>query len=311
MTGSVVPLAAIIRSGMQESIHFGSAAVMGPDGRVLRSLGDIGAPIYPRSTLKFLQAMTVLECGVELEGPELVLAAASHRGTVAHVAVVESMLARAGLDEDALQCPADWPADSGARRNAPAPSRLAMNCSGKHAAFLLACARNDWDLATYLDPRHPLQERIRETIEVHTGQVITHSGVDGCGAPVHVVNLEALGRAVGCVVRGTTPAGQLLTAAIRKDAWALDTIAVTRLIDELGLIAKSGAEGVFVAAAPDGTTVALKIGDGSSRPAIPVALALLAAAGAVEPQAADEVLAATTERVLGAGEPVGELVSLV
>jgi len=300
VTGSVVPLAAIIRSGMQESVHFGSAAVVGPDGRVLRSLGDISAPIYPRSTLKLLQAITVLECGVELAGPQLVLAAASHRGTVAHVAVVESMLARAGLDEDALQCPADWPADSGARRNAPAPSRLAMNCSGKHAAFLLACARNDWDLATYLNPQHPLQERIRATIEVHTGEAITHSGVD-----------EAHGRAVGSVVRGTTPGGELLTAAIRKDAWALDTIAVTRLIDELGLIAKSGAEGVFVAAAPDGTTVALKIGDGSSRPAIPVALALLAAAGAVDPQAAAEVLAATTERVRGAGEPVGELISLI
>lgn len=307
----MVPLAAIIRSGFKESVHFGSAVVVGPDGRVLRSLGDITTPIYPRSTLKFLQAISVLECGVELEGSELVLAAASHRGTVAHVAVVESILTRAGLDESALQCPADWPSDAGARRNAAAASRLAMNCSGKHAAFLLACVRNDWDLATYLDPHHPLQERIRETTEAYTGVEISHTGVDGCGAPVHAVSLEALGRAIGAVVRGTTPASELLTTAIRKDAWALDTSAVARMIDELGLIAKTGAEGVFVAAAHDGTTVALKIGDGSSRASIPVALALLASAGAVDPTAAAAVLAATTERVLGGGEPVGELVCLV
>lgn len=307
-----VELAVLERSGMIESRHLGAAAVMTADGAVVAAHGNIDALIYPRSTLKFLQAITVLRSGVELEGAELTLAAASHIATPRQVEVVRAILGRAGLDEDALQCPLDWPIDAASRRSADGPARITMNCSGKHAAFLLACVTNGWPIESYLEPGHPLQKAIRETVEHYTGEAIEHSGVDGCGAPVHAVTLRGLATAVARVSGANEtddPEAAHLARAIRDNAWALDTVAVSRVIDDLGLIAKNGAEGVFVAGTRDGVAVALKMMDGSTRASIPVALSLLS--DALDAGAAATVLADTTERVLGAGRAVGEIRSVV
>jgi L-asparaginase II len=159
----VVELAILSRSGLDESRHLGAAVVVSPDGSVLRALGDVDALVFGRSSLKFFQAIAVLRSGVSLAGAQLVLSTASHAGTAAHVDVVRSILERADLDEASLQCPVDWPLDSASRSAASAPARITMNCSGKHAAFLLACVQNGWDTASYLDPEHPLQQRIRAT----------------------------------------------------------------------------------------------------------------------------------------------------
>jgi L-asparaginase II len=299
----IVELAVLERSGLIESRHLGAAVVVDPSGAVLRELGDGTALVYGRSTLKLLQATAVLRSGVRLEGEQLVLASASHGGTPRHVAVVEQILARAGLGEEALQCPLDWPLDAAARRAASEPRLVTMNCSGKHASFLLACVENSWPTESYLDPAHPLQRLIRSTIEEYTGEPVAHVGVDGCGAPVFAVSLRGLARAVARVATGEESAP--LVAAIRANSWALDTAAVATAIDELDVIAKTGAEGVFVAAAPDGTAVALKIIDGSTRAALAVGLTLLG--DSIDADAAARVIAQTTERVLGGGSPVGEL----
>ncbi|WP_255446927.1 asparaginase [Diaminobutyricimonas sp. LJ205] len=305
-----VELAVIERSGMIESRHIGAAVVVGPDAATLREVGDVDALIYPRSTLKPLQALAVLRSGVDLDGEELVLATASHAGTGDHVAVVQRMLAEAGLDDSALQCPADWPFDRDARDGMSAPTRLTMNCSGKHAAFLMACAANGWPTESYLAPEHPLQQRILATVEEFTGAGVEHSGIDGCGAPVHAVTLRGLATAIS---RVTGPADDAdasrLAAAVRAHPWAIDGPgrANTVTIEKLGLIAKLGAEGVMVMGAPDGTAVAVKVLDGSLRAATAVALHLLVTAGAVDADAAAEVEAITTEPVLGGGRPVGAL----
>ncbi|MET0806500.1 MAG: asparaginase [Lacisediminihabitans sp.] len=303
----VVELAVVSRSGLDESRHLGAAAVVAPDGSVLAAHGDIDALVYGRSSLKFFQAITVLRSGVSLEGAQLVLASASHAGTPAHVAVVRDLLDRAGLTEHDLQCPIDWPTDSAARRAAAEPSRLFMNCSGKHAAFLLACIDNGWPTADYLDPAHPLQQRIRATVEEFTGARVGHVGVDGCGAPVFAVTLRGLATAVGRVSRD--PDGASLAAAILAEPWALDGEGRqnTVVIEQLGLLAKGGAEGVIVMASPDGTALALKMIDGSPRATTLVALHLLAAAGVISPAEADRVADLTTERVLGGGAPVGDI----
>lgn len=313
MTGALRPegaveLAVLERSGMIESRHLGAAAVVEPDGTVSAEFGDIRSLIYPRSTLKLLQAIAVLRSGVDLDGAELVLAAASHIATRRHVEVVRSILDRAGLDESALQCPLDWPIDAVSRRAADGPERITMNCSGKHAAFLLACVTNGWPTETYLEPDHPLQRLIVDTVEEYTGEAIEHKGVDGCGAPVHAVTLYGLARAVGRVSGATAesdPEAARLADAIRDNPWALDTVAVSRVIGDLGLVAKNGAEGVFVAGTASGTAVALKMLDGSSRASIPVALSLLGNRLATD--AVSAVLADTTDRVLGGGVPVGQL----
>ena len=58
-----------------------------------------------------------------------------------------------------------------------------MNCSGKHAAFLAACAAHGWDLDTYLDSEHPLQRHVIETVARTAGEAVEHVGVNSAGAP--------------------------------------------------------------------------------------------------------------------------------
>lgn len=307
-----VELAVLERSGMIESRHLGAAVVTDGDGVPIIEHGSGDALIYPRSTLKLMQAVTVLELGASLAGEELVLAAASHPGTSLHVAVAERILQRAGLTESDLRCPAEWPVDSESRHAAVGPRRLTMNCSGKHAAFLLACVGQGWPIGSYLDATHPLQLAIRRTVEAVTGEVITHSGIDGCGAPVHALTLRSLARGVGRIASApdTTPAG-LLASAIRADPWALDLPEIATMMRETDLIVKRGAEGVLVAAAPDGTAVAVKILDGSGRATIAVALRLLAQVGVLDRGLADDLTHRGTEAVLGGGVPVGELQTVV
>lgn len=185
-----------------------------------------------------------------------------------------------------------------------------MTCSGKHAAFLLACVVNGWPVESYLEAGHPLQQLIRSTVETYTGEPVEHAGIDGCGAPVFAVTLRGLATAVGRISGATQesdPLAARLASAIRGNGWAIDDAAIAILIDELGLIAKSGVEGVFVASTPDGTAVAVKVLDGSARATIPVGLALLADARAIDRSLAESIVARTTDEVLGAGMRVGAL----
>ena len=305
----VVELAILSRSGLDESRHLGAAVVVSPDGTVARALGDADALVYGRSSLKFFQAIAVLRSGVILEGAQLVLATASHAGTPEHVAVVRELLARAGLGEDSLQCPLDWPLDSASRSAVSAPARVTMNCSGKHAAFLLACVQNGWPTASYLEPVHPLQQQIRLTVEEFTGQPVVHVGVDGCGAPVFATTLRGLATAVGRVAAARDSSAAMLMAAVLAEPWAIDGPgrANTVVIEQLGLLVKGGAEGVIVMAAPNGTAVALKMLDGSARATSLVALGLLASVGAITIEDSDRVGALAAEKVLGGGRPVGDI----
>ncbi|HEY8913592.1 asparaginase [Lacisediminihabitans sp.] len=313
LAAEAVELATVSRSGFDESRHIGAAVVVSSDGSVARELGNGDALIFGRSSLKLFQAIAVLRAGVALEGAQLVVASASHGGTVDHLRIVEQLLARAGVGADALQCPIDWPLDGTARHASTAPSRLQMNCSGKHAAFLLACATNGWPTESYLEQTHPLQRLIRSTIEEFTGETIDRVGVDGCGAPVFATTLRGLATAVGRVGSATASSGDQnaarLSAAIRDNAWAIDGVGRpnTVAIEELGIVAKGGAEGVMVMGLPDGTAVALKILDGGARAATLVAIELLASVGAVARPDADRVIALTTDDVLGGGVPVGRL----
>ncbi|MGO4300068.1 asparaginase [Leifsonia sp. RAF41] len=313
-----VELAVVERSGFVESRHAGSAVVLGSDGTVVRSLGAPDRPIFPRSSMKPFQAVAVMGAGVPLEGASAVLATASHAGTPAHLSVVRKLLAQAQLTEDALQCPADWPLDTAARdelvRAGEHKHPVFMNCSGKHAAMLLACRVNGWPVESYLDPTHPVQQHIRDTIERLTGEKVVATGIDGCGAPVHAMSLIALARGIQRIATASDGSpfalfrnAALLKNAVLADGWAIDGPgrANTVVIDELGVFAKGGAEGVMIMAAPDGTTVTLKMLDGSLRAASIVALRLLADAGALTHDSVDRVAPLLDLVVLGRGTPVG------
>nr|WP_274387674.1 asparaginase [Salsipaludibacter albus] len=319
-----VELALVTRSGFVESRHHGHAVVTAPDGHVVTALGQADATMDPRSSLKPLQAAGCLLVGADLHGPALAIGAGSHRGHPDHLDLVAEVLAASGLDEDDLQCPPALPSEPWASedllRAGGGPRRLAMNCSGKHAAMLTACRAGDLDRATHLEPDHPLQQRIRGVVEQVTGVTAGTVGIDGCGAPLFATSLVGLARAIGRV--GAAGAGEpgptaglheevvdalgRVARAMRAHPWAVAGIGAddTMVMEQLdGVVAKGGAEGVLALGTADGFGVAVKIADGSSRATVPVGLALLTAAGIDATDLAD----ALAPRTLGGGLPVGRV----
>ncbi|WP_433801132.1 asparaginase [Actinomycetospora sp. CA-084318] len=294
------------RGGIVESVHEVALVVLRPDGSEFLTTGDPDRPFYGRSSLKPAQTVAVLRSGAGLTDDEVAVASASHSGEPVHLAAVTALLARHGLDQGALGCVPDLPLGTAAMRAYLAaghgPTPLAMNCSGKHAAMLVA-AGGDPD---YLDPAHPLQVACRAAVDELAGPVLGAS-VDGCGAPAFVTPLAGLARLAHALARPTDPAVARVAAAMRArpDLVAgtdrLDTVLMTELP---GSVAKSGAEGVLVAALPDGTAVAAKVLDGAGRALGPVLLAVLEAVGLGAP---DALRAVAAPPVVGKGEQVGAL----
>ncbi|MFD0313197.1 asparaginase [Streptomyces flavalbus] len=303
------PVAHLIRGGVVEGVHYGSVVVLGADGRTEFQLGDTDAACYPRSALKPVQAVAMVRAGLPLDGALLSLAAASHSGEERHLTGARRILELAGLTEADLRNVPDLPLDPEVRdgwvRAGRAPSRLAQNCSGKHAAMLHTARLNGWTLDDYLDPAHPLQRAVAETVEDLTGQRVAHVTVDGCGAPLFAVSLTGLARAAARLTTAApgTPEARVADAvrahAEMASGAGRDVAALMRAVP--GLLAKDGYEGVQVAALPDGRAVAVKIADGARRARVPVTAAALALAG-VDP---DLLTPFTGETVLGGGAPVG------
>lgn len=319
-----VELAVAQRSGFIETRHVGSAIVLTPDGERAVALGAPDAVILPRSTLKPFQAVASSSAGARLDGEQAALATASHAGMPEHIDVVRRTLSDAGVGEEALLCPLALPADRGTRdavlRAGGGPASIYMECSGKHAAMLAACAAGGWPIQDYTDARHPLQLHVKDVVERLTGEKVAHTAVDGCGAPVFAISLAGLARGVQRIAAASeqSPFALFRSAAFiyrsaREHPWAIsgegrpDTV----LMQKLGCYAKAGADGVMTMAAADGTTVAVKVLDGSIPAARVAAVALLARVGAIDEQAAREAIPETDTAILGGGVPVGSLVPVV
>jgi L-asparaginase II len=189
---------------------------------------------------------------------------------------------------------------------------LYMNCSGKHAAMLATCVRNGWPVSDYLDPDHPLQQAIRDTVVGLADEPVGAVAVDGCGAPLFGISLTGLARAFRSVaaVDPTASAGsndrperRVAKAMSAHPQWVGGTDRdVTRLMLALpGAVAKDGAEGVFAIGLPDGRAVAVKIADGSARARTVVLVAALRRLGVDAPGLGQLAEAP----VLGHGRPVG------
>ncbi|MFF1571605.1 asparaginase [Leifsonia sp. NPDC058292] len=304
-------LAAVTRSGLVESRHFGSLVAVDPSGATLLELGTPDAVVLPRSTVKPLQALACLTAGAPLAGPELAIAAGSHTGEDEHVRVVRAILERAGLDESALGCPVDRPEDEATferlvRAGEPR-TRIRMNCSGKHAAMLLACAVNGWSTHDYLDVAHPLQQHVRATMAGLTGVPVEHDAIDGCGAPLFGTSVRGIAQAFRALVQAepSSPAGQV-AAAMREHPFYVGGSGhqnSTLMETVPGALAKGGAEGVIGVAAADGTAVSMKIVDGSPRATTVLALRVLETFG-VDIAGAG---ALTSVAILGGGVPVGAI----
>lgn len=307
-----VPVAATTRSGRRESVHHGAVVGLDEGGEVAFAAGDPDVAIYARSALKPLQAAAMLGAGLDLPDRLLAIVCASHDGRPEHVAAVEEILIAAGLDAGALENTAGLPLEHAAATAVLAggggPTAIRHNCSGKHAGMLSTCVVNGWPTAGYLDVEHPLQGAIVGHLADVADAVggVDGIGIDGCGAPAPVVTLRALAGAIAALAAEGGPVHRAMTGhpamvgGPQRD--------VTRLMQLVpGLMAKDGAEGVFVAAVPDGRAVALKVADGANRARLPVMLAALRALAVAVPPSADDLV----DPVLGHGRPVGAVCSLV
>ena len=253
-------LARVDRGGVVEAVHAGHAVALGADGAAQLRVGNPDAAFLPRSSLKPLQAVAMLRAGLDLDGPWLALACASHEGEPAHVEGVHAILVKAGLSAAYLQTPATLPNEPDAtvawRLAGRPPEPIAHMCSGKHAAMLATCVTAGWDPASYRDPAHPLQTLVRTTITEFTGDEPLPVVVDGCGAPAFSATVTGVARAyarIATAAAGT--AEHRVATAMREHPWFVGGTGtlVTRLGLALpGLIAKNGAEGGFAAALPDG-----------------------------------------------------------
>lgn len=304
-----VALIEVVRNGVVESRHRASVVALSATGAVVASAGSVDTPVFPRSSLKPLQAVGMLRLGLDVDDEELTLVCASHSGQPEHVDVVRRMLARHGLTADDLDntpgLPLHKPSANAAVASGAGKQALTQNCSGKHAGMLATCVVRQWPLSSYRSFDHPLQVELRATIDELCGERVAAVAVDGCGAPAFAVSLAGCARAFARLASPSPPtAGEArVAAAMRTHPHLLGGTGrdVTALVEGVpGLIAKDGAEGVYAAGLPVGG-VAVKVDDGAARARTPLLATALAALGAtgIEPF--------LTSPVLGHGEPVGEV----
>jgi len=319
-------LAEATRGSVVESFHRGAFVVVDAKGNVRASAGDIERPVFPRSAVKAIQALPLVETGAAdafgFGAAELALAQASHGGEPAHTALAKSMLERAGLSEAALLCGPQWPSHAptseAMMRRGDERGQIHNNCSGKHAGMLAVAAHGGFDPAGYVEPDHPVQRLVRAALEDLTGAAHAQAccGIDGCSIPTFAVPLKSLalgfarfGTGEGLSDERAAAARKLFEAAVEypfnvAGTGRFCTLAMTAF-GRRALI-KTGAEGVFCATLPQmGLGIALKIDDGATRGSEAAMAEILAR---LVPECADGVSAWRPQTLLNRREiAVGEV----
>ncbi|QPC87162.1 asparaginase [Mesorhizobium sp. NBSH29] len=322
-------LVEVTRGDHVESVHRGAFIIVDGEGKTVREAGDSAQPVFPRSAVKAIQALPLIETGAAdaygLTDAELALACASHTGEVQHTELAAKMLARAGLDHTALECGTHWPSNHDATvalaRSGQNPNALHNNCSGKHSGFLCVCCHAGIDHHGYVGYGHPLQEMIRGTMQEVTEarHDESNAAIDGCVIPTYAVPLKNLGTGFARMVTGNGLAPQRAAAAKRLMAACMahpfnvagSDRACTRLMEVAPgrIFVKTGAEGVFCAAVPElGYAIALKCDDGASRAADVAIAALLASLFKDDAKVSSRLSALATVAVKNRpGDTVGEI----
>lgn len=285
-----VELAQVTRGGLVESWHRGIAVVTDPEGKTIVHKGNAKRLIYPRSAIKPLQTVAMVRAGLDLTGKELAITSASHRSTPEHIAIVQGILAKAGLPENALLC----------------PEGIQYNCSGKHAGFLYSCVKSGWSTADYLSVDNPIQKLVVEVLEEFGSERILKTAVDGCGAPLHAMTVEGIARSIGKFTKQETSLVDNLTA----NGWVISNHGVPdAVLLDSGFIAKNGAEGVFVVGTRSGYGICIKIADGNLRAAPLVAIKLMLEQDLITHEAYLDLYSKLAVPSLGGGKPQGEIIA--
>jgi L-asparaginase II len=283
------------RGNIIESFHRGVVCVVDENKKVLFSVGNIHQPTYPRSALKLLQIIPLIESGAadffQFTDQEIAVMCGSHNGEEQHVNTVQSILNKIGLDSSLLRCGAHPPfsileAERFFRDNQTATG-LHNNCSGKHAGFLALSVYMGAPLQDYLQPEHPVQKSILKSVMKMTE--ITHQparAIDGCSAPIYA--LTPFQQSVGYMnliknSRTTTDEGRACLRIIDSVSTYPEMVAGadrydTQMMQTIGdrVIGKVGAEGIFCLAFRNkGLGACIKIDDGKMLPQYLVAQKLI------------------------------------
>jgi L-asparaginase II len=322
-------LVEVTRHGTVESRHFGSAVVCDAKGNVVESWGDIECLVFPRSALKPMLAIQLVESGASdqyaLKDAELSLACSSHQGEQMHQDLVASWLNRLGLNEEHLACGPVLPEHTESAHQLLASGqqgcRIHHNCSGKHAGFLTTAMHLDLALDDYHQLEHPLQQLSLDTLsdlaDIDLKQYPI--GIDGCGLPAPTMPLLQLGHATA---RFANPVDlsdyraqaiyRLHQAITNEPLYIAGHGTVVSELNEVtkgAVLAKTGAEGVVTAALPGrGLGIALKIADGSARARSVALLAILDHLGALSDEEKHQLQSHISPAILNStGIVVGEI----
>ncbi|MBX6366599.1 MAG: asparaginase [Rhodospirillales bacterium] len=279
-------LVEILRGNTVESRHRGAIAVSDATGKLVDAVGDVERPVFPRSAVKPIQALPLVESGAaerfRLGPKEIALACASHHGEKAHTTAVAAWLERIGLSERDLECGAHLPYDTATAhallRAGGSPCPLHSNCSGKHSGFLTTAVHKGERTRGYIDYEHPVQRRVTDALSEMCGIDAPRApwGIDGCGIPTIALPLRAIARGMARMADTTGLPPERVEAARRiREAMAAEPLMVdgtggfaTEVMKAVGrdVLVKPGAEGIFCAILPKrGLGVALKIDDGAGR----------------------------------------------
>ncbi|CAH1656515.1 Asparaginase [Hyphomicrobiales bacterium] len=290
-------LVEVSRGAVVESRHRGAVAVVDAGGGLVLAIGDVERPVFPRSAVKALQALPLIESGAAdrfgLSGAELALACSSHSGEELHAETAAAMLAKAGRQPACLECGIQHPMGVAAARalawHHQKPSVLHNNCSGKHAGFVCVATAMGVDVAGYVGAEHPVQREVRAALETMTGapHVDSLRGTDGCSIPTYAVPLQSLALAFARLGTGVGLSPQRAAAAARlrkavaenpfmlAGSGRFDT-RITEIFRERVFL-KTGAEGVYCGSLPEvGLGFAVKCDDGATRAAEVATAALIA-----------------------------------
>ena len=298
----------IWRGDMVESEHRVIAAIVDTCGDVVAGYGDVELVVYPRSAIKPLQAIPLLESGAAdaygLGSDAIALACASHNGESIHVDIARDWLGTLDLDPGAFACGSHMPYGEAAAHEMivhdRAPSPLHNNCSGKHLGMLTTALHCGDALAGYEHRDHPVQQRIRRVLADLLDRDLDEAptAVDGCSIPTIGVSMGEIA-AMSAALLADHPEREARTLAARRivDAMAKHPELIAgsgRFCSEIGraaggtVIVKSGAEGVAVALLRDaGIAIAVKVLDGARRAAEAATATLIQGYAKVSPIASE------------------------
>lgn len=328
---SHTPLTVVHRGGHPELIHLGSVAVVNASGQLLAHAGDVTSPMFTRSALKPFQAMPLIARHSEryrLSPAETALLCASHNGEDLHTQGVTTLLERAGTSPQALACGSHVPYRFAATSTQPAPGQtfgsVHHNCSGKHSGMLLLAAAEGWPLAGYLDPAHPVQQAIRDSVVHFTGVPASAlvTGVDGCSAPNYALPLPALAHAFARLtlaepdpVYGEGPC-RIATAMAQHPEMVSGQGRNDLTLARAGRgdwVCKVGADGVqTIASRSRGVALAAKVADGNLKALMVAVAAVLEQLGWLDDNARAALAEFTPPPMKNAaGLDVGQMVPVV